>query len=524
MSSGSYRQENGDRRMEFGFLSVRRRIQLLLFILLTPFFCRSASSADQRPNVLFIAVDDLRTSLGCYGDTLVQSPQIDRFAATARRFDHAYTQQAVCGPSRTSLLTGRLPDNTRVWHNRNLFRDTQPDLVTLPQLFKNHGYDTVSLGKVFSGDERELDPASWSEPEILKQKGWKNSALGDSGGEGKGPAWEAADVPDEGYPDGKLAQLAIEKLTALRSGDKPFFLAVGFFKPHLPFNAPKRYWDLYDPAAFELNDDGQRVKGISGHAHHSHRELGGYRDLPKDEHLDATTTRTLRHGYHACVSYIDAQIGKLLTTLDQPGLAQNTIVVLWGDHGFALGEKDRWGKGTNFERDTRVPLLIRTPDLGSPGAAAAGLVELVDVFPTLAELASLPAPQGLDGRSLVPMLANPQAPGREAVLSQFARPFSASTPEFMGYSLRTATHRYTRWITWPARQLVAEELYDYTTGPGTRREGAFWIEEENIAPHPAQADTRQALSETLDHMLVERITVKSSDSSAPQRKRKKKQP
>jgi iduronate 2-sulfatase len=524
MSSGSYRQENGDRRMEFGFLSVRRRIQLLLFILLTPFFCRSASSADQRPNVLFIAVDDLRTSLGCYGDTLVQSPQIDRFAATARRFDHAYTQQAVCGPSRTSLLTGRLPDNTRVWHNRNLFRDTQPDLVTLPQLFKNHGYDTVSLGKVFSGDERELDPASWSEPEILKQKGWKNSALGDSGGEGKGPAWEAADVPDEGYPDGKLAQLAIEKLTALRSGDKPFFLAVGFFKPHLPFNAPKRYWDLYDPAAFELNDDGQRVKGISGHAHHSHRELGGYRDLPKDEHLDATTTRTLRHGYHACVSYIDAQIGKLLTTLDQPGLAQNTIVVLWGDHGFALGEKDRWGKGTNFERDTRVPLLIRTPDLGSPGAAAAGLVELVDVFPTLAELASLPAPQGLDGRSLVPMLANPQAPGREAVLSQFARPFSASTPEFMGYSLRTATRRYTRWITWPARQLVAEELYDYTTGPGTRREGAFWIEEENIAPHPAQADTRQALSETLDHMLVERITVKSSDSSAPQRKRKKKQP
>lgn len=493
-------------------------------ILLSPFFCRSASSADQRLNVLFIAVDDLRTSLGCYGDTLVQSPQIDRFAATARRFDHAYTQQAVCGPSRTSLLTGRLPDNTRVWHNRNLFRDTQPDLVTLPQLFKNHGYDTVSLGKVFSGDARELDPASWSEPEILKQKGWKNSALGDSGGEGKGPAWEAADVPDEGCPDGKLAQLAIEKLTAVRSGDKPFFLAVGFFKPHLPFNAPKRYWDLYDPAAFELNDDSQRVKGISGHAHHSHRELGGYRDLPKDEHLDATTTRTLRHGYHACVSYIDAQIGKLLATLDQLGLAQNTIVVLWGDHGFALGEKDRWGKGTNFERDTRVPLLIRTPDLGSPGAAAAGLVELVDVFPTLAELASLPAPQGLDGRSLVPMLANPQAPGREAVLSQFARPFSASTPEFMGYSLRTATHRYTRWITWPARQLVAEELYDYTTGPGTRREGAFWIEEENIAPHPAQAGTRQALSETLDHMLVERITVKSSDPSAPQRKRKKKQP
>jgi arylsulfatase A-like enzyme len=246
--------------------------------------------------------------------------------------------------------------------------------------------------------------------------------------------------------------------------------------------------------------------------------------MPKDEHLDAATTRTLRHGYHACVSYTDAQIGTLLAALDQLGLAKNTIVVLWGDHGWSLGEKDRWCKGTNFERDTRVPLLIRTPGLQAPGAAASGLVELVDVFPTLAELASLPAPQGLDGRSLVPMLANPQSPSREAVLSQFARPFSANTPEFMGYSLRTATHRYTRWITWPARQLVAEELYDYTTGPSTRREGAFWIEQENIAPHPSQADTRQVLSQKLDQMLVERITMKPEAGPAPRKKRKKKQP
>jgi iduronate 2-sulfatase len=498
----------------------------LILLLILPSFVILASSfaAEQRPNVLFIAVDDLRTSLGCYGDTLVKSPHIDRFAATARRFDHAYAQQAVCGPSRTSLLTGRLPDNTRVWHNRNLFRDTQPDIVTLPQHLKNHGYHTVSLGKIFSGDERELDPPSWSEPEILKQKGWKNSVLGDSGGEGKGPAWEAADVPDEGYPDGKLARLAVEKLTGLQSGGKPFFLAVGFFKPHLPFNAPKRYWDLYDPATFDLKDDGQRVKGISEHAHHSHRELGGYRDMPKDEHLDAATTRTLRHGYHACVSHTDAQIGKLLAALDQLGLAQNTIVVLWGDHGWSLGEKDRWCKGTTFERDTRVPLLIRTPGLLAPGAAASGLVELVDVFPTLAELASLPAPQGLDGRSLVPMLADPQSPGREAVLSQFARPFSANTPEFMGYSLRTATHRYTRWITWSARQLVAEELYDYTTGPSTRQDGAFGIEQENIATHAEQTTTRQALSQQLDQMLSERITVNNGAPTAPQKKRRKKQP
>jgi arylsulfatase A-like enzyme len=478
-------------------------------------------AAEPRPNVLFIAVDDLRASLGCYEDTLVKSPNIDRFATTARRFDHAYTQQAVCGPSRTSMLTGRLPDNTRVWHNRNLFRETQPDLVTLPQLFRNHGYHSASLGKIFSGDERELDPASWSEPEILKQQGWRNSALGGSGGEGKGAAWEAADVPDEGYSDGKLAQLAVEKLSNFKSDGKPFFLAVGFFKPHLPFNAPKRYWDLYDPATFELKDDGQRVKGISEHSHHSHRELGGYRDMPKDEHLDAATTRTLRHGYHACVSYTDAQIGKLLAALDELGLAQNTIVVLWGDHGWSLGEKDRWCKGTNFERDTRVPLLIRTPGLKQPGAAAAGLVEVVDLYPTLAELASLPAPQGLDGRSLVPMLTDPQSPGCEAVLSQFARPFSANTPEFMGYSLRTATHRYTRWINWQSRQTVAEELYDYSTGPSTRHEGAFGIEQENIAAQPEQDATRQNLSQQLDKMLSQRITMKPNDGPAASKRRKK---
>lgn len=494
----------------------------LCLVLLSPFFCLAAFGAEP-PNVLFIAVDDLRTSLGCYGDTLVKSPHIDRFATTARRFDHAYTQQAVCGPSRTSLLTGRLPDNTRVWHNRNLFRDTQPDLITLPQLFKNHGYHTTALGKVFSGDERELDPVSWSEPEILKQKGWKNYALADSGGEGKGAAWEAVDVPDDGYTDGKLAQLAVEKLASLQSSGKPFFLAVGFFKPHLPFNAPKRYWDLYDPAAFDVKDDGQRVKGISEHAHHSHRELGGYRDMPKDEHLDDATTRTLRHGYHACVSYTDAQIGKLLATLDQLGLAQNTIVVLWGDHGFSLGEKDRWCKGTNFERDTRVPLLIRAPGLKAPGAAAAGLVELVDVFPTLAELASLPAPPHLDGRSLVSMLADPHSPGREAVLSQFARPFRANTPQFMGYSLRTASHRYTRWVSWPARQPIAEELYEYTTGPSTRHDGAFRIEQENIAIHAEQTTTRQALSQQLDQMLSDRTTVQDPMPQTP-KKRKKKQP
>lgn len=289
-----------------------------------------------QPNVLFIAVDDLRTALGCYGDRLVHSPNIDRLASQSRVFQRAYCMQAVCGPSRSSLLTGRLPDNIGVWHNRNLFRENQPDLVTLPQHFKNNGYHTLSLGKIFSGDSRELDPVSWSETEILKLPGWKNSLIGGAGGSGKGAAWEAADVPDEDYSDGKLALLAIDKLSSLKASGKPFFLAVGFFKPHLPFNAPKRYWDRYDPKVFDLTDDGQQVQDVSAHAHHSHRELGGYRDMPEDEHVDAATARRLRHGYYACVSYVDAQVGKLLQALDQQGLAENTIVVLWGDHGYSL--------------------------------------------------------------------------------------------------------------------------------------------------------------------------------------------
>jgi iduronate 2-sulfatase len=467
-----------------------------------------SSASAKQPNVLLIMVDDLRTSLGCYGDSLAKTPNIDRLAETSRMFGRAYCQQAVCGPSRASLLTGRLPDNLRVWHNRNLFRSMHPDLVTLPQCFKNHGYHTLALGKVFSGDKRELDPVSWSEPETIKQPGWRNSLQGKSGqgksGQGKGAAWEAADVSDEEYPDGKLANLAIEKLGVLKSAAKPFFMAVGFFKPHLPFNAPKRYWDLYDPSIFDYQDDGRTVEGVSQHGPNDHRELGGYRDMPRDEHLDEAMTRTLRHGYYACVSYTDTQIGKLLAALEESGLAENTIVVLCADHGYALGEKDRWCKGTNFERDTRVPLIIRTPGMKNPGARCDSLVELVDLYPTLASLANLPTPDGLNGQSLVPMLEDPNALGKTAILSQFARPFSPDQPQVMGYSLRTETHRYTRWVAWPIRELIAEELYDYRSGPSTSTSGPFLIEEKNMVSEANLSETRAKLSEQLDQMLEQR--------------------
>ena len=494
-------------------------------LLILPSFVILASSfaAEQRPNVLFIAVDDLRTSLGCYGDKLVKSPNIDRFAATARRFEHAYTQQAVCGPSRTSLLTGRLPDNTRVWHNRNLFRDTCPDLVTLPQLFKNHGYQALAMGKIFSGDERELDPVSWSEPEILKRPGWRNYALREDTGKGKGAAYEAAEVPDDGYSDGKLATLAVGTLEKLKEKNEPFFLAVGFFKPHLPFNAPKKYWDLYDPAVFALPEQA-RVKGAPEIAYHTHRELGGYKDVPEDERVSAAQARTLRHGYYACVSYVDAQVGRLLDALRQLGLEQNTIVVLWGDHGWSLGEKDRWCKATNFERDTRVPLMVRVPGMAKPGVPTEALIETVDIYPTLASLTDLTAPADLDGRSFVPVLQDPAARGRDVAFSQFNRPWKPDSFASMGYTLRTATQRYTRWVEWPSRKTITEEFYDYTSAASATRDGAILIEQENVVADPVHADSLNRLRAKMDETLATRIKVKAAAEPAANKKRKKKQP
>ncbi len=453
-------------------------------------------------NVLFIAIDDLRTTLGCYGDPIVQSPNIDRLAATGRLFSGAYAQQAVCGPSRASLLTGRLPDTTRVWHNRNFFRDTLPEIVTLPQFFMESGYTTVNLGKVFSGDPREEDPKSWSVPAILREADWHNYFFPENRKyKGKGPSYEIADVPDDDYPDGKLANLALEALSELHGTGKPFFLAVGFFKPHLPFCAPKKYWDLYDRSAFSLEDEISQVAGAPEEAYHTHRELGGYVDMPQDERLSSEQTAILRHGYYACISYIDTQVGKLLDTLEQLGLEDDTIIVLWGDHGFAIGEANRWCKGTNFELDTRVPLIVRLPEMKHAGVATNSLVELVDIYPTLAELNGLKPTGPLDGRSFRPILDDPSAAGRKFVRSQFARPFKKTDPEIMGYSIRTSNHRYGRWIDFESRQTIAEELYDYGDPGSVTIRQAYRIENTNMVSNPALSSVLKDMRQLLDQQL-----------------------
>ncbi|MEE2938660.1 MAG: sulfatase [Planctomycetota bacterium] len=462
------------------------------------------SYASERPNVLLIAIDDLRPALGCYRDPLAKSPQIDQFAKSARRFDRAYVQQAVCGPSRTSLLTGLLPDHTRVWHNRNRFRETRPDHVTLPQLFKQNGYRSLGLGKIFSGNQAELDPISWSEPETLKRKGWRNYVLPQNQGkEKKQAAFEAADVPDDFYPDGKLANLALKTLESLEQENTPFFLAVGFFKPHLPFNAPKKYWDLYDRTAFELPAASSEPVSLSPDiALHSHRELGGYKGVPKNENLNAAQTQLLRHGYYACVSYIDAQVGKLLAALKRLELDQNTIIVIWGDHGFALGETNRWCKATNFELDTRVPLLIRTPDLVHPGVGTESLVEMVDLYPTLAAVAELEVPMELDGRSFLPLLNDPHATTRAVLLTHFNRPWTSTTPATMGYSIRTKNARYTRWLNWKSGQTIAEELYDYSELQNVTLQSGHLIERRNTAA--IQPALLKRMSHRMDGLLASR--------------------
>ena len=442
------------------------------------------------PNVLFIAVDDLRCALGCYGDPTAISPNIDRLAARGLRFNRAYCQQAVCNPSRASLMTGMRPDNIRVWDLKSHFRDelppelahlpqhgcgthfreARPDVVTLPQYFMQHGWHAQSVGKIYHGSPEMQDRPSWSAPEILNVV-WKRQdyLLPENQGP-PAPRWpgrklaatEAADVPDNRYGDGQVADEALRVLAERAASDQPFFLAVGFRKPHLPFSAPKRYWDLHDPAQIPAPEQPTRPAGIPDFAWHHSVELRGYRDIPDEGPLPATLIRHLRHGYYACVSYTDAQVGRLLDGLERQGLQDNTIVVLWGDHGYHLGEKALWCKTTNYELDARAPLILSVPGAAATGRSSDALVEFVDIYPTLVDCAGLPLPDQLDGLSLKPLLDNPERPWKHAAFSQFPRPWSyVGRPAVMGYSVRTERWRYVEWVNFADGTTLACELYDH---------------------------------------------------------------
>ena len=453
-----------------------------------------AGGAD-RPNVLFIAVDDLRVELGCYGDSQVKSPNIDRLARRGTLFNRAYCQQAVCNPSRASLLTGLRPDTLGVWDLPTHFRENRPDVVTLPQLFKQHGYHTRNIGKIFHNwrqDDFKGDARSWSVPAVMHYANHgSDKALVDGPvppNQSHVPKTEIRDVPDEAYFDGRIADLAVAALDELKS--QRFFLAVGFWKPHSPFNAPKRYWDLYERSEIKPPAFPHPPADVPSIAMHDSREiLRAFAKRPAGRPT-LEETLALRHGYYAATSYVDAQIGKVVDALDRHGLRDNTIIVFWSDHGYHLGEHSLWAKTSNFELDARVPLIIATPNHAG-GQRTDAIVELLDLYPTLADLCDLPAPEDLEGVSLRPTLDAPSAVVKQAAITQHTRPAYPSADEplaAMGYSMRTDRYRYAEWRDVHDGHVVARELYDHKNDP---RETA------NLAAKPQHAKTIDELSSQL---------------------------
>lgn len=461
-----------------------------LFLIASSFITSFAMGAD-RPNVLMILVDDLKPAIGCYGDPHARTPNIDALAARGMRFDAAYCNQAVCAPSRFTLMLGSHSTSTGLYGLGSPLREIVPDAVTLPQHFARAGYRTESLGKVFHiGHGNEGDPASFSVPH-LKDKvieyidpastdGGKltreealftNQKLGKIKSLPRGAAYESPAVDDIAYADGRVAAETVVRLAAAKQrraiDGTPFFIAAGFVRPHLPFSAPQKYWDMHDPNTLPLADvtkspiDAPEVAGKRG------GEITAYEPVPASGDIDDELARKLVHGYYASTSYVDAQIGKVIAGLDELGLADNTVIVLWGDHGFHLGDLGIWTKHTNYEQATRIPIVVVAPGVAKPGSSTEQLTESVDIYPTLAELAGLPVPTGpqpIDGVSMVPVLKDPAARVRDHAFHAFPK-------KKFGRAIRTANYRLVEWKG-KGDDSIEYELYDYTGGA---------VETKNIA-------------------------------------------
>lgn len=442
-----------------------------------------AAESTQPFNFLFLSVDDLRPELGCYGVDEIYTPEIDRLALRSVLFQRAYCQVAVCNPSRVSLMTGLRPDTTRVWDLVTRFRETTPDAVTLPQQLRKHGYYAASFGKIFHNPWP--DNPSWSEPHSWPpRKLWSDQArkrLEDhrqtmrAAGQPeraierlRPQATERVKLADDEHVDGAIAEQAIQAMQRIAEREQPFFLAVGFVRPHLPFVVPEKYWDLYEPDEIPLAHNRSLPQNTPEFAMNTMYELRDYVDFvgtrsPRMGSLTEAQQRRLRHGYYASVSFIDSLIGKLLRELDGLGLSENTVVVLWSDHGWKLGEHNSWCKQTNHEIDVRVPLIIHVPGAAGNGKQASALVELLDLYPTICDLAGVPIPSEVEGISLRPIFGDPTSSVKEAAFSQFRRTHE-STP-LMGYSMRTDGLRYMEWIDRRNQRIIAQELYDHRSDP-----------------------------------------------------------
>jgi iduronate 2-sulfatase len=516
-----------------------KRITFFVLLNILLFGCKaqvekSIDEPSKKPNILFIAIDDLRPELGAYGSEVAITPNMDALAAQGLLFNNAYCQEAICSPSRASVMTGARPETIKVIENFSYFRDLNPDIVTLPQHLRTEGYETVYAGKIFhpgyTDEELSWSRKAYSGPNVADMpkriRGYvlpenqemfkKNQAeviakYGENAprnGLGKGPAYEFADAPDNTYEDGHNTELAIETMKEMAKNEKPFFLGLGFLKPHLEWIAPKKYWDLYEGKDLQMTD--QHEGPINGAAMglHASFELRARADIPNYGDIDEEQAKNLKRAYLATVSYVDAQIGKMLKALDEAGLRDNTIIMLWSDHGWHLGDMGIWGKATNYEIATRVPLIVSTPKMSEAvrGTKTNALVELVDMYPTLCDLAGVSIPESLEGQSFKPLLSDPNRKWKDAAFTQFpspalrewaANPLSKGMREtsfgplleeveekiiaqqgdkwdrdlfenrLMGYSMRTANYRFTVWKDYT--DLEAEpiffELYDHKKDP-----------------------------------------------------------
>ncbi|MHC1705665.1 MAG: sulfatase [Tenuifilaceae bacterium] len=488
----------------------------------------NVDAQEKHMNVLFIAIDDLKPILGCYGNQLIKTPNIDRLAARGTVFTNNYCQQAVSGPTRASLMTGMRPDHTGVWDLKTRMRDVNPNILSLPQYLISQGYSTQGIGKIYDTRcvDKQMDEPSWSVPyynyfktekkyyaketgfpaagayqspqtkELIekykkeaKDKGIVDSEVDAYVAKFVKPSVECVDVPDNAYNDGANALRAKEILKKLKADNKPFFFAVGFSKPHLPFVSPKKYWDLYNRDEMPVAEFQEKSKNAVDIAYHNAGEIRGYTDIPpllsftdQKEYgltLPIDKQKELIHGYYAAVSYTDAQVGILLNTLDSLGLTNNTIIVLWGDHGWHLGDHNLWCKHTNFEQATKSPLIISSPDI-KPSVTKSPS-EFIDIFPTLCELTGVSIPKHLDGKSQVAVMKNPKSKVKEYSVSQYPRSGNSEESQrlgyannkFMGYSIRTERYRYTVWMKDDFRSTqafsndlkVGSELYDYEADP-----------------------------------------------------------
>lgn len=479
---------------------------------------------NKNKNVLFICVDDLRPELGCYGANHVISPNIDLLAKDSAVFERNYCQVAVCNPSRSSMLTGKRPDELSVWGLYEHFRELNEKAVTLPQYFKDNGYHSCAIGKIFHNDRQ--DPASWSEPKLhikgypydpdavyrdednldylelrkkkIVSKGEAHKHI-DEYGEWylKASATECLDLPDDAYYDGAQTDVAIKKLVELSSIEKPFFFGVGYYRPHLPFNVPKQYWDMYNREDIKLAEFGTPPVGAPPMALNNMRELRGYTDFthvkhPTEASLNEEEAKLLRHGYYASVTYVDTQIGKLINCLKNLGIYENTSIVLWGDNGWKLGDYGSWGKMTNYEQDTRVPLIIKPAGFRVDGGSIrTQIVESVDIYPTLCELSGLQVPEQQAGKSLVPVIKNTDCEWENIAYSQIFRYGIWHAPdgrEKMGYTIRTNEYRFVLWFDKESHTPEAKELY-YIKHKG--------LETVNLSGRPDFIDIEKNLSEKL---------------------------